>query len=155
MIDPITPAASNHAPAKITQRGTKKTSGKRSRSSSSMPKDSAPNKENRPMDHETTTANKPHMNGTKASQAKEKVEGTAQDIGGRARDGRARGVMRFIEREVQEHPLRSLGVAAGVGLGVGALVVTRLGRMLLVSGGGYVVKEVVRSRLKSFLTNLS
>ena len=60
----------------------------------------------------------------------------------------------IIQREVRDNPYRTLGIAAGVGFGVGALVSSKLLRVLLVTAGGYAVNEIVRRRIKSVLDEL-
>jgi len=55
---------------------------------------------------------------------------------------------------VRDNPYRTLGIAAGVGFGVGALVSSKLLRVLLVTAGGYAVNEIVRRRIKSVLDEL-
>jgi len=66
----------------------------------------------------------------------------------------AKRLPEIIRREIQENPYRTLGVAAGVGFGVGALFSSRIARVLLVTAGGYALNEVARTRIKRFLDEM-
>lgn len=66
----------------------------------------------------------------------------------------AKRLPEIIRREVQENPYRALGVAVGVGFGVGALFSSRIARVLLVTAGGYALNEVARTRIKHFLDEI-
>ena len=66
----------------------------------------------------------------------------------------ARELPARIEREMKENPYRTLGVAAGVGFGVGAIVGSRLMRTLLLAAGGIVVSEFARGRIKQIVDDL-
>ncbi len=60
----------------------------------------------------------------------------------------------IIRREAAEHPYRALGVAMGVGFGVGAVLSSRIARVALLTASGYVLNEVARTRLKHFLDDI-
>ena len=61
----------------------------------------------------------------------------------------------IIEREMKKHPYRAVGVAAGVGFGVGAVVGSRLLRMALLATGGFLASEVARGRMKKLMEELA
>lgn len=61
----------------------------------------------------------------------------------------------IIEREIKNHPYRTVGVAAGVGFGVGAVVGSRLFRMALLATGGFLASEVARGRMKKLIEELA
>lgn len=66
----------------------------------------------------------------------------------------ARRLPAIIQQQVKENPYRALGIAAGVGFGVGAMFSSRIARVLLVTAGGYAVNEFARGRIKAFLEDL-
>ncbi|MFO0605715.1 MAG: hypothetical protein U0324_21210 [Polyangiales bacterium] len=68
-----------------------------------------------------------------------------------ALSSKARGLPSVLEREVKDSPLAALGVAAGVGFGLGMIFSSRLTRMLLLSVGGYALNEVLKARVKKYL----
>ncbi len=96
----------------------------------------------------------------KAAHAKEENQGdnglqriasklTPENVSQFARELPAR-----IEREMKENPYRTLGIAAGVGFGVGTIVGSRLMRTMLLAAGGIVVSELARGRIKEIVDDL-
>jgi ElaB/YqjD/DUF883 family membrane-anchored ribosome-binding protein len=68
---------------------------------------------------------------------------------------KARDLPHLIESEVKSNPYRTLGVAVGVGFGLGAVMSSRIARLLLVTAGGYAVNEVARTHIKRFVDELA
>jgi ElaB/YqjD/DUF883 family membrane-anchored ribosome-binding protein len=66
----------------------------------------------------------------------------------------ARDLPNIIQKEIQKNPYRTVGIAAGVGFGVGAVVGSRLLRMALLATGGYLASEVARGRMKKVIDEL-
>ena len=64
-----------------------------------------------------------------------------------------RTLMTRAEGELKEHPIRTLGIAAGVGVGVGALMASRILRMVVITAGSYAAKELLRDRVKAFISS--
>ena len=62
-------------------------------------------------------------------------------------------MLKRVEREIQEHPIRTLGIAAAIGVGVGALVVSTLGRRALFAGVSYLARELVRNGTQAFMAS--
>jgi hypothetical protein len=63
----------------------------------------------------------------------------------------ARRLPELLFRETAEHPYRALGVAAGIGFGLGTVFGSRIARVALLTAGGYVLNEVARSRVERLL----
>jgi len=61
-----------------------------------------------------------------------------------------RKLLMRVEDEVRQRPVRALGVAAGIGATLGAIVASRLARLLLVTAGSYVGMEFLRGRVKAY-----
>jgi hypothetical protein len=94
------------------------------------------------MNQETSP---PHMNGAShAKNAGDAVDWAAPEL-------YVRKLVRRAEGELRQHPIRSLGLAMGLGVGVGTLLASRIARMLLVTAGSYAAKEFLRGRIKTFL----
>jgi len=66
----------------------------------------------------------------------------------------ARELPEIVEREMKENPYRTLGIAAGVGFGVGAIVGSRLLRTMLLATGGILASEMARGRVKRLIEDL-
>ncbi|WP_394847600.1 DUF883 C-terminal domain-containing protein [Pendulispora brunnea] len=66
----------------------------------------------------------------------------------------ARDLPEIVEREVKENPYRTLGIAAGVGFGVGAIVGSKLLRTMLLATGGILASEMARGRIKRLIDDL-
>jgi len=66
----------------------------------------------------------------------------------------ARDLPEIVQREVKENPYRTLGIAAGVGFGVGAIVGSKLLRTMLLATGGILASEMARGRIKSLIDEL-
>ncbi|WP_394837112.1 DUF883 C-terminal domain-containing protein [Pendulispora rubella] len=66
----------------------------------------------------------------------------------------ARDLPAIVEREVKENPYRTLGIAAGVGFGVGAIVGSKLLRTMLLATGGILASEMARGRIKRLIDEL-
>ena len=96
------------------------------------------------MNHETTAAHPRYANGAGAKPATRMPPRAGLDLNPRA-------LLRRLEHEIQDHPVRTLGIAAGIGVGVGALVVTTMGRRILVAGGSYIGNELLRGLAKALL----
>jgi len=63
----------------------------------------------------------------------------------------ARNLPKMLEQQLKDNPYAVLGVAAGVGFGLGMIFSSRLTRMLLLSVGGYAVNEMLKARMKKYL----
>ncbi|WP_394822668.1 hypothetical protein [Pendulispora albinea] len=63
----------------------------------------------------------------------------------------ARELPEIVEREVKANPYRTLGVAAGIGFGVGAIVGSRLLRTVLLATGGVLASEMARGHVRRFI----
>jgi ElaB/YqjD/DUF883 family membrane-anchored ribosome-binding protein len=68
---------------------------------------------------------------------------------------KAKDLPKTIESEVKDNPYRTLGIAMGVGFGLGALTGSRLARLFVVTAGGYALSEVARTRIKRLVDELA
>ena len=57
---------------------------------------------------------------------------------------------RRVSEQIQERPLMALGVAFGTGVIMSTLLTSKLGRLALLAGGGYVAKQLLGDRLMDF-----
>jgi len=67
---------------------------------------------------------------------------------------KAKELPALIDAELRENPYRLLGIAVGVGFGAGAVLGSRVGRMLLLTVGEYAVSEALRTQAKRFASEL-
>lgn len=68
---------------------------------------------------------------------------------------RAKDLPELIQTEVKANPYRTLGIAVGVGFGIGAVMSSRIARMFLVTAGGYALNEVARTHIKKLVDEFS
>ena len=68
---------------------------------------------------------------------------------------KAKDLPQLIESEVKDNPYRTLGIAVGVGFGLGAVMSSRIARLFLVTAGGYAINEVARTHIKRFVDDLA
>jgi ElaB/YqjD/DUF883 family membrane-anchored ribosome-binding protein len=68
---------------------------------------------------------------------------------------KAKDLPKLIETEVKDNPYRTLGVAVGVGFGLGAIMSSRITRLMLVTAGGYALNEVARTQIKRFIDDFA
>lgn len=102
----------------------------------------------KPMNQETKSEAPRHANGTtgRARPSIKKAPGTTFELV-------PPEMLKRVEREIQERPLRTLAIAAAIGVGVGALVVSTLGRRALFAGVSYLGRELVRSGAQALMAS--
>lgn len=84
--------------------------------------------------------------GPKIQKAEKKIAHEARGLVEQLRD-----VPSLIERELKDNPYRTLGIVGAAGFGLGAMLGSRLLRVMLISAGGYAVNELLRSRISRML----
>jgi len=67
---------------------------------------------------------------------------------------KAKELPSIIQTELRDNPYRLLAMVAGVGFGVGAVLGSRIGRVLLLTVGEYALTETLRSQAKKFVSNI-
>jgi ElaB/YqjD/DUF883 family membrane-anchored ribosome-binding protein len=82
-----------------------------------------------------------------------RLERRVRELAGRMPD-LVRDTPRIIEREVREHPYRTLGIAAMIGGSVGLIVGSRLVRMLLTTATSYALAELSKAVVRRYIEGL-
>lgn len=59
-----------------------------------------------------------------------------------------------LRAELRDHPLRTLGLAVGLGVGIGVIASSRVARFLVWNLGGYAATELARRGAKRYLEHL-